>query len=77
MSVKRLRTFLKNEELDPTIVQWRPAQARGEHTHTHIATRESEGPSVTHCSVKLVLCINWNVLKCDTLSISSQETRMQ
>ena len=35
MSVKRLRHFLKNEELDPTTVLRRPEHARGEDTQTN------------------------------------------
>ena len=34
MSVKRLKRFLKNEELDPTTVLRRPEHARGEGTQT-------------------------------------------
>jgi len=50
VSVKRLRTFLKNEELDPTIVQWRPERATGEediHTHTHTHTHTYTHTKIT------------------------------
>ena len=33
MSVKRLRTFLKNDELDPNSVTWREEPAVGECLH--------------------------------------------
>ena len=41
MSVKRVGAFLRSEELDPDIVDWRSQPAGGKWTKLHVALKTS------------------------------------
>lgn len=66
VSVKRLRNFLKNEELDPNIVNWStepPASGKFDSIHVHVIIilnlndTYSQFFQVTYTSLKKAKCI--------------------